>query len=85
MKTYDPSRHVSALVTSWAGSANLDQRAGRAGRERPGDYYAVFGTNRHRSLRQHQVVEMLRLDLQEVVMHVKGQFIVMMSPLNVLC
>ena len=73
LKIYDPSRHVSALVTSWAGSANLDQRAGRAGRERPGDYYAVFGSNRLKSLRAHQVVEMLRLDLSEVVMHVKGQ------------
>ena len=73
LKIYDPSRHVSALVTSWAGSANLDQRAGRAGRERPGDYYAVFGTRRLQTLRPHQVVEMLRLDLSEVVMHVKGE------------
>lgn len=73
IKIYDPNRHVSALQVSWGGTATLDQRAGRAGREQPGDYYAVFGNKRLRTLRTHQTVEMLRLDLQEVVMHVKGE------------
>ena len=67
---YDPERHISALVSSWVGTSNLNQRAGRAGRHRSGEYYGILGRNR--KLHSHQEVEMKRMDLSNVVMHVKA-------------
>ena len=69
---YDPDRHMSSLVSSWVGSSNLNQRAGRAGRHRSGEYYGVLGETRAESLQSHQTVEMKRVDLSNVVMHVKA-------------
>lgn len=69
---YDPDRHMSSLVSSWVGSSNLNQRAGRAGRHRSGEYYGILGKARAESLQIHQTVEMKRVDLSNVVMHVKA-------------
>jgi len=70
-KRYDPDRHMSSLVSAWVGSSNLNQRAGRAGRHREGEYYGLVSENRIKSLDPHQTVEMKRSDLSNVVMHVK--------------
>lgn len=69
---YDPDRHMSSLVSSWVGSSNLNQRAGRAGRHRSGEYYGILGKARAEKLQTHQTVEMKRVDLSNVVMHVKA-------------
>ncbi|KAI0348062.1 P-loop containing nucleoside triphosphate hydrolase protein [Trametopsis cervina] len=69
---YDPERRISSLVSAWVGSSNLNQRAGRAGRHRAGDYYGILGSNRANQLKPHQTVEMNRADLSDVVMHVKA-------------
>ena len=69
---YDPDRHMSSLVSAWAGSSNLNQRAGRAGRHRPGEYYGLLSHVRAATLNPHQTVEMKRIDLSNVVMHVKA-------------
>ncbi|KAI0322332.1 P-loop containing nucleoside triphosphate hydrolase protein [Amylostereum chailletii] len=69
---YDPDRHMSALVSAWVGSSNLNQRAGRAGRHRSGEYYGIIGKKRVAQLHPHQTVEMKRVDLTNVVMHVKA-------------
>lgn len=69
---YDPERHMSSLVSAWVGSSNLNQRAGRAGRHRPGEYYGILGLQRANTLHSHQTVEMKRSDLSNVVMHVKA-------------
>lgn len=69
---YDPQRHMSSLVSAWVGSSNLNQRAGRAGRHRPGEYYGILGRKRANELAPHQLVEMKRVDLTNVVMHVKA-------------
>ena len=69
---YDPEKHVSALVSAWVGSSNLNQRAGRAGRHRSGEYYGVLSRERADKLHTHQTVEMKRVDLSNVVMHVKA-------------
>ncbi|WVQ82755.1 hypothetical protein IAT38_004887 [Cryptococcus sp. DSM 104549] len=71
-KRYDPERHMSSLVTAWVGASNLNQRAGRAGRHREGEYYGLVSNNRLASLDTHQLVEMKRSDLSNVVMHVKA-------------
>ncbi|THH16895.1 hypothetical protein EW146_g3827 [Bondarzewia mesenterica] len=69
---YDPQRHMSSLVTAWVGKSNLNQRAGRAGRHREGEYYGVLGRKRADELHTHQTVEMKRVDLTNVFMHVKA-------------
>ena len=69
---YDPTRHMSSLVSAWVGLSNLKQRAGRAGRHRPGEYYGILGRRRAEGLHPHQIVEMKRVDLTNVVMHVKA-------------
>jgi small subunit ribosomal protein S24e len=69
---YDPERHMSSLVTAWVGSSNLNQRAGRAGRHRPGEYFGILGQKRADALHPYQTVEMKRVDLSNVVMHIKA-------------
>lgn len=69
---YDPQRHMSSLVSAWVGTSNLNQRAGRAGRHRSGEYYGILGRKRVDALHTHQTVEMKRVDLTNVVMHVKA-------------
>ena len=69
---YDPDRHISSLVSTWAGKSNIFQRAGRAGRHRPGSYYGLMSKDRLSKLHTHQSVEMKRMDLSNVVMHVKA-------------
>jgi HrpA-like RNA helicase len=69
---YDPERHMSSLVSAWVGSSNLNQRAGRAGRHRSGEYFGILGRRRLEKLHAYQTVEMKRVDLSNVVMHVKA-------------
>ena len=68
---YDPQKRMSSLDLAWVSKSNLDQRAGRAGRHRPGQYYSLLSHMRRESLRTHQLVEMKRENLNNVVMHVK--------------
>jgi small subunit ribosomal protein S24e len=69
---YDPERHMSSLLSAWVGSSNLNQRAGRAGRHRSGEYFGILGRRRLANLHTYQTVEMKRVDLSNVVMHVKA-------------
>lgn len=69
---FDPDRHISSLVSAWVGTSNLNQRAGRAGRHRPGEYFGLLSKTRAANLHPHQTVEMKRVDLSNVVMHVKA-------------
>ncbi|ORY29332.1 hypothetical protein BCR39DRAFT_532387 [Naematelia encephala] len=71
-KRYDPARQMSSLVTGWVGLSSLNQRAGRAGRHRPGQYFGLLSQQRMASLEPHSLVEMKRSDLSEVVMRVKA-------------
>jgi small subunit ribosomal protein S24e len=71
-KRYDPDRHMSSIVSAWVGSSNLNQRAGRAGRHRSGEYFGILGQKRADELQPYQTVEMKRVDLSNVVMHVKA-------------
>lgn len=69
---FDPERHISSLVSAWVGTSNLNQRAGRAGRHRPGQYFGILGRRRASELHAYQTVEMKRVDLSNIVMHVKA-------------
>ena len=65
-KRFDPERHLSSLVQAFTGLGNMGQRAGRAGRHRPGEYYSLVSHSRLKCLPQNQTVEMKRLDLSNV-------------------
>jgi small subunit ribosomal protein S24e len=69
---FDPERHIMSLVSAWVGSSNLNQRAGRAGRHRSGDYFGLLSRQHAAALQPYQTVEMSRVDLSNVVMHVKA-------------
>ena len=69
---FDPERHISSLVSAWVGTSNLNQRAGRAGRHRPGEYFGIISQKRASELHPYQTVEMKRVDLSNIVMHVKA-------------
>ena len=69
---FDPDRHISSLISAWVGSSNLNQRVGRAGRHRPGEYFGLLSKTRATNLHPHQTVEMKRVDLSNVVMHIKA-------------
>ncbi|KAM0753259.1 P-loop containing nucleoside triphosphate hydrolase protein [Meredithblackwellia eburnea MCA 4105] len=71
-KRYDPERRLSQLVSSWTGTSNVLQRAGRAGRHRPGEYYGIVSDARFKAMDIHQTVEMLRTDLANTCMHITG-------------
>jgi HrpA-like RNA helicase len=81
---YDPARHLSSLVSAWVGTSNLNQRAGRAGRHRAGEYYGVLSKARYDQLAINQTVEMQRADLTDVVLHIKALDIAGMEPEDVL-
>lgn len=71
-KRYDPERRLSQLVSAWTGTSNVLQRAGRAGRHRPGEYYGIVSNARFKAMDIHQTVEMLRTDLANTCMHITG-------------
>lgn len=68
---YDTTKKIKSLVSAWVGQSNINQRSGRAGRHREGEYYGVISKKRMASLDQYALVEMKRSDLSSVVMHIK--------------
>lgn len=59
----DPSRGLSALVTTRVSKAAADQRAGRAGREGPGRVYRCWSEADHVHLEAHTPPEIATADL----------------------
>ncbi|KAL6718453.1 hypothetical protein ACLMJK_004543 [Lecanora helva] len=72
-KQYDQQRRISQLLCTWISKSNAKQRAGRAGRVQNGNYYALFTKQRYESLRAIGLPELLRVDLQEICLHVSAQ------------
>eukprot|EP00850_Spirogloea_muscicola_P015823 SM000124S25955 [mRNA] locus=s124:410023:420711:+ [translate_table: standard] len=69
---FDPRRSMSSLVEAWISQANARQRAGRAGRVRPGKCFALYTRYRMTSvMRPFQVPEMLRVPLVELCLQIK--------------
>lgn len=65
-KRFDPERRLSSLVATFTGTSNMEQRAGRAGRHRPGQYYSLVSARRRAILPEFHLVEMKRLDLSNM-------------------
>lgn len=70
-RRHDPSRGMSLLVEDWVSIASSQQRKGRAGRVRPGMYYALYTRDRfEHKMRKYQLPEMQRVPLEELVLQI---------------
>ena len=68
-KTYNPRMRVESLVVSPISKASAKQRAGRAGRTRPGKCYRLYTEETYRSeLQETAFPEILRSNITSVVL-----------------
>ena len=58
------------MGTTYCSRANMKQRQGRAGRTRHGYCYKLVTRQVHDMLNEHQVPELLRLPLDEIILQV---------------
>ena len=70
-KSYDPYTAVSTLQSGWAPRASERQRAGRAGRCRPGVAVHLYSRARAASLPEFALPELQRSPLDELCLQVK--------------
>ncbi|KAG2438593.1 hypothetical protein HXX76_005143 [Chlamydomonas incerta] len=71
-RRFNPSRAMSMLVEDWVSAASAQQRAGRAGRVRPGVCYATFTKKRFEGggMRRYGAPEITRVPLEELVLQI---------------
>ncbi len=67
---YDPGAGMNRLELGRISRASADQRAGRAGRERPGVCVRLWSEATHRTLRAEREPEIARIELSGVVLQV---------------
>eukprot|EP00761_Pharyngomonas_kirbyi_P012858 gb/GECH01012885.1/.p1 GENE.gb/GECH01012885.1/~~gb/GECH01012885.1/.p1 ORF type:complete len:723 (+),score=158.39 gb/GECH01012885.1/:1-2169(+) len=72
VKTYDPRTDVERLVVTEESQASANQRAGRAGRLRPGKCYRLFPETEYEKLSPHAVPEIQRSNLMNVLLQLKS-------------
>ncbi|MBI3270413.1 MAG: DEAD/DEAH box helicase [Planctomycetes bacterium] len=68
---FDPRRGVNSLRVEPISRAAADQRAGRAGRTAPGTCRRLWTEREHRTRPAHDVPEVRRLDLAEILLWLK--------------
>ena len=70
-RRHDAGRGMSLLCEDFVSRAGARQRAGRAGRVRPGVCYTLVTKRRHNTrLRAFQAPEMVRVPLEELVLQI---------------
>ena len=69
---YDPHRGINTLLIERISQASADQRAGRAGRTAPGRCVRLWSQDEHWERPAHELPEIKRLDLAEVVLTLKA-------------
>jgi ATP-dependent helicase HrpB len=69
---YDPHRGINTLLVEKISQASSDQRAGRAGRTAPGKCVRLWSEPEHDERASHELPEIKRLDLSEVVLTLKA-------------
>jgi ATP-dependent helicase HrpB len=69
---YDSNRGINTLLVEKISRASADQRTGRAGRTAPGRCIRLWSTQDHWERPEHQLPEIKRLDLAEVVLNLKA-------------
>ncbi len=72
MARYDPLRGINTLLREKITVAAADQRAGRAGRTAPGRCVRLWTEREHARRPAHELPEVKRLDLAEVVLTLKA-------------
>jgi ATP-dependent helicase HrpB len=68
---YDSNRGINTLLIEKISQANADQRTGRAGRTAPGKCVRLWSRSEHDERAPHEMSEIKRLDLAEVVLTLK--------------
>ncbi len=69
---FDPHRGINTLLIEPISQASADQRAGRAGRTAPGHCLRLWTAQEHRGRKPHEVSEIRRIDLAEVLLLLKA-------------
>jgi len=69
---YDPNRGINTLLVERITQASSEQRAGRAGRTAPGKCVRLWSQPEQSERPAHEVPEIKRLDLAEVVLTLKA-------------
>jgi ATP-dependent helicase HrpB len=69
---FDPHRGINTLLVEKISAASADQRAGRAGRTAPGVAVRLWTEREHERRPVHDLPEVKRLDLAEVVLTLKA-------------
>jgi ATP-dependent helicase HrpB len=69
---YDSNRGINTLLIEKISQANADQRTGRAGRTAPGTCMRLWSRSEHDERVPHEMPEIRRLDLSEVVLTLKA-------------
>jgi ATP-dependent helicase HrpB len=69
---FDPDRGINTLLIEKISAASADQRAGRAGRTAPGTCVRLWTEREHGQRAAHELPEVKRLDLSEVVLTLKA-------------
>lgn len=72
MSRFDPRRGINTLLIEKISRASADQRAGRAGRTAPGVCLRLWTEREHLERVPHELPEVKRLDLAEVVLTLKA-------------
>ncbi|HEX9047375.1 MAG TPA: ATP-dependent helicase HrpB [Verrucomicrobiae bacterium] len=72
MARYDANRGINTLLIEKISQANADQRTGRAGRTAPGTCVRLWSRPEHDERAPHEMPEIRRLDLSEVVLTLKA-------------
>lgn len=70
---FDPHRGINTLLIENISQASADQRAGRAGRTAPGRCLRLWTEHDHRGRARHDVPEVHRIDLAEILLLLKAQ------------
>jgi ATP-dependent helicase HrpB len=73
---YDPNRGINTLLIEKISQASAEQRTGRAGRTAPGRCLRLWSQAEHAERPVHELPEVKRLDLSEVVLTLKAADIV---------
>jgi ATP-dependent helicase HrpB len=68
---YDPHRGINTLMIEPISQASADQRAGRAGRTRPGQCVRLWSESSHKRRDAAELPEVLRVDLAETVLQLR--------------
>ncbi|KAJ3271239.1 ATPdependent RNA helicase, partial [Borealophlyctis nickersoniae] len=72
IRSYNPKTSMESLIITQTSKASAQQRAGRAGRTRPGKAYRLYTEEAFQSLPQNNVPEMQRSNLATVILQLKA-------------